>query len=161
MGDDFPRDEHGNVKLSEVPLAATIAKGVKQSLAERGVKVNVLTKEVGYELRCVPPSAFDRDYARDLGVGAARALLDGRSGVLITRQAGRCVPIPFDDIIDPATGKTRVRMVDTNSDSYQHARALQDRIEASDLEDDALTAAIAKAANLSADDVRRRYAPLG
>ena len=155
------RDEHGHIKLSDVPLASTVAKLVKKSLKERGVSLTVNAKEIGYELRCLPPCAYDREYTRDLGVGAVDLLACGETGVLVTRQAGRCVPILFSDLIDPATERTRVRYVDTKSDSYRQALSLQTRIVASDLEDDEMVARLAEASGLDPSAVRERYAPLG
>jgi 6-phosphofructokinase 1 len=157
---DVPRDEHGHIRLAEVPIARVLRTAVSESLASRGVKVTIGEKDVGYELRCGYPTAFDRDYTRDLGVGAVRTLLEGRSSVLITRQAGRIVPIPFADIVDPASGRARVRAVDVDSDTYQNAFALQERIQPGDLEDETKLAAIATAANLSPVEARQRYAPL-
>jgi len=60
--------------------------------------------------------------------------------------------------MDPATGRTKVRMVDTTTDSFASARALQVRIERADLEDNVRLAALAKAAMLSPEDARKRYA---
>jgi 6-phosphofructokinase 1 len=80
--------------------------------------------------------------------------------VLITRQAGQIVPVPFAQIIDPKTRKSRVRGVDTSSDCYRNALALQERITAEDLADAATLAAIAKAAHLPAEEARKRYRPL-
>jgi 6-phosphofructokinase len=157
---DVPRDEHGHIRLAEVPIARVLRKAVMESLGSRGVKVTIGEKDVGYELRCGYPTAFDRDYTRDLGVGAVRALLEGRSSVLITRQSGRIVPVPFADIVDPATGRARVRAVDVGSDTYRSALALQERIQAEDLEDEQTLAAIARAAKLSPAEARQRYAPL-
>jgi 6-phosphofructokinase len=137
-----------------------LRKAVRESLASRGVTVAIGEKDVGYEVRCGYPTAFDRDYTRDLGVGAVRCLLDGHSSALITRQSGAIVPIPFDEIVDPATGRARVRHVDTASDSYCNALALQERITAEDLADDAMLARIAEAANLPPDEAKRRYSPL-
>src|SRR3990170_3163235 len=88
---DAPRDEHGHVRLAEVPIARVLRTAVADSLAGRGVKVTIGEKDVGYELRCGYPTAFDRDYTRDLGVGAVRTLLSGTSSVLITRQAQQIV----------------------------------------------------------------------
>jgi 6-phosphofructokinase 1 len=119
--------------------------------------VTIGQKDVGYELRCGYPTAFDRDYTQDLGAGAVLTLLGGRSSALITRQEGRIVPIPFEEIIDPATNRSRVRGVDTGSDSYRVALALQDRVTASDLENPDVVAALAKAANLSPDEAKQRY----
>jgi len=158
---DVERDEHGHIKLSEIPLAKTVSKLVKKSLASRGIKLTVNAKEIGYELRCLPPCAFDREYTRDLGVGAIELLARGDNGVLVSRQAGRCVPIEFSDLIDPATQRTRVRYVDIKSDAFRHIRALQTRVEASDLQDAAMVEALSKASGLEPAAVRERYAPLG
>ncbi|MEE2664425.1 MAG: 6-phosphofructokinase [Myxococcota bacterium] len=157
---EIARDEHGHIKLSEIPLAKTVARLVKQSLAARGVKLTVNAKEIGYELRCLPPCAFDREYTRALGVGAIELLARGANGVLVSRQAGRCVPIEFSDLIDPSTQRARVRYVDVKSDTFRHARSLQTRVEASDLEDDAMVEALSKASGLEPAAVRERYAPL-
>jgi 6-phosphofructokinase 1 len=154
---EVPRDEHGHIRLAEVPIAKVLRTGVSEALASRGVKVKIGEKDVGYEVRTGYPSAFDRDYTRDLGVGAVTTLLGGTASVLITRQEGRIVPIPFSDLIDPATGKSKVRGVDVTSDSYRNALALQDRITAEDLEDPASLAAIAQAANLSPEEAKERY----
>ncbi len=157
---DVPRDEHGHVRLAEVPIARVLRTAVTEALGRRGVQVTIGEKDVGYEVRCGYPTAFDRDYTRDLGVGAVRTLLAGTSSVLITRQAQRIVPVPFAEILDPRTGKARVRGVDTGSDHYQSALALQERVSAEDLADAGRLAAIAKAAGLTPEEARRRYAPL-
>ena len=158
---DVARDEHGHIKLSNVKLAETIADLVKRRLAERGVKLTVNAKEIGYELRCLPPCAFDREYTRNLGVGAIELLEAGESGVLVTLRGGECQPLPFADLIDRETGRTRVRYVDIESDGYKYARSLQTRVSAEDLSDDAIVAKLAAASGLKPAEVRERYAPLG
>jgi 6-phosphofructokinase 1 len=157
---DAPRDEHGHVRLAEIPIARVLRTAVAESLASRGVKVTIGEKDVGYELRCGYPTAFDRDYTRDLGVGAVQTLEAGGSSVLITRQEARIRPVPFAEIVDPKTGKARVRGVDVGSDSYRNALALQERIFAADLEDPKRLAAIAAAAKLAPEAAKQRYAPL-
>ncbi len=158
---EIPRDEHGHLRLADVPLGRVLRNTLQSILKERGVPVTLGgEKDVGYELRSGPPSAFDRDYTRDLGVGAVRALLDGHSSVMITRQAGAIVPVAFDDLVDPETGRTRVRQVDVATDTYLAARALQVRVEADDLSDPKRLAALAAAARLSEPEVKMRYAPL-
>jgi 6-phosphofructokinase len=157
---DVPTDEHGHIRLAEVPLGDVLRRAVTASLAKRGVTVAIGEKDVGYELRCGYPIAFDRDYTRDLGVGAVTSLLAGHSSALITRQSGRIVPVPFAEIVDPATGRAKVRQVDTADDSYRNALALQERVTSQDLDDPEQLAAIAKAANLSPEEAKTRYAPL-
>ncbi len=156
---DVPRDEHGHIRLAEVPLADVLRRQVTESLASRGIKVTIGKKDVGYELRCGYPCAYDRDYTLDLGVGAVETLLSGKSGVLISRQEGRIVPIPFEDIIDPKTNKSRVRTVDVDSDTYKSALELQERVTREDLNDEAKLTRLAAAAKLSPEETRRRYEP--
>jgi 6-phosphofructokinase 1 len=155
---DAERDEHGHIRLAEVPIGRVLRDAVREELAERGIKMTIVEKDVGYELRCAPPNAFDLDYTRDLGAGAVRTLLAGRSSVMITRQAGGIVPIPFDELLDPKTGRTRVRLVDTSTESHASAGALQVRVERADLDDPERLGALAKAANLSPGDAKARYA---
>jgi len=157
---EVPRDEHGHIRLAEVPLAKVLRNAVTDSLAKRGVKIASGEKDVGYELRCNKPTAYDRDYTRDLGAFAVFTLQAGTQSVLITRQAENIVPVPFADIQDAKTGKTRVRDVDTRSGWFRAARALQTRIEQSDLDDPKRLEAIAKAAALSPADAKQRYAPI-
>ena len=157
---DVPRDEHGHIRLAEVPLGKVLRHAVTDSLGKRGIKIASGEKDVGYELRCHKPTAYDRDYTRDLGAFAVFALQAGTHSVLITRQAENLVPVPFTDIQDAKTGKTRVRDVDTQSGWFRAARALQTRVEQSDLDDPARLAAIAKAAGLSPADAKKRYAPI-
>jgi hypothetical protein len=42
------------------------------------------------------------------------------------------VPIPFDDLREPSTGKTKVRLVDTASEGFRVARAYMIRLDADD-----------------------------
>jgi 6-phosphofructokinase len=157
--EEVERDEHGHIRLAEVPLGRVLRDRVRADLAKLGVKTTIGEKDVGYELRCAAPHAFDLDYTRDLGAGAVRTLLSGRSSVLITRQSeGRIVPIPFDELMDPQTGRTRVRLVDISTASHANARALQVRMERRDLEEAAMLDAIARVTRLSPEQVKKRYA---
>ncbi len=158
--EDVERDEHGHIRLSEVPLARVLRERVRDILAERGVKVAIIEKDLGYELRCVEPCAFDQEYTRDLGAGAVRALLAGHSQVLITRQGWAIVPIPFTELMDPETGRTRVRLVDISTDAFATAREHQMRLEKADLEDPERLAAIAAVGNLTPEQVRERFLPI-
>ncbi len=132
---DLPRDEHGHLRLAELPLGRLVRDRVEQGLKLHGIETTLVVKDVGYELRCVAPNAFDQEYTRELGAAAVATLLAGHANVMITRQNQRIVPIPFDQILDPKTGKTRVRMLDTSTESFASAMALQTRLAAADLED--------------------------
>jgi 6-phosphofructokinase 1 len=154
---DLPRDEHGHPRLAELPLGALVRARVRAGLAELGLDTTLVAKDIGYELRCAAPNAFDQDYTRDLGAGAVRFLLDGGRDALITRQEGAIVPIPFSEILDPQTGRTRVRLLDTTSPSYTTARILQVRMEPEDLADGEVAAALRATTGLDAQALRERY----
>ncbi len=105
-------------------------------LAARGLRVTITNKNIGYELRCADPIPFDAAYCRDLGYAAVRFLLAGGSDAMVSVQGGRMVPIAFTDIREPGTGRTRVRMVNTDSEGYRVAREYMIRLEPSDFADD-------------------------
>jgi len=154
---DLPRDEHGHVRLAELPLGKLVRDRVKAGLDEVGVSTTMVAKDIGYELRCTAPNAFDQEYTRDLGAGAVEALVGGASHVMITRQGPAIVSIPFDEMLDPKTGKTRVRMLDTSTSSYATARTLQVRIEPADLETGELATALTRTTRLDRAALRKRY----
>lgn len=154
---DLPRDEHGHLRLAEFPLGRLVRERVQDALVEHDIKATIVLKDVGYECRCVAPCAFDQEYTRELGAGAVSTLLDGTGHVMITRQNGRIVPIPFDELIDPKTGKTAIRMLDTKSEGFATAMRLQTRLAPQDLSNDATSARIVRATQLDLDALRARF----
>ena len=159
--EDVERDDHGHVRFAEVDLARKVKAEVQGRLSERGLRVTITNKNVGYELRCADPIAFDAEYCRDLGHGAVRFLLDGGTAAMVSIQQGRLVPIPFDDLRDAASGKTRVRLVDTGSEAFRVARAYMLRLEPDDFTHAAWVDRLAAAAHLSPGEFRQRFEYLG
>jgi 6-phosphofructokinase len=155
---DLPRDEHGHIRLAELPLGQLVRERVRKGLKEHGISATLVVKDVGYELRCVAPNAFDQDYTRDLGAGAVASLLAGTANVMITRQSQRIVALPFSEILDPKTGKTRVRLLDTKTESFATAQTLQTRLSSTDLDDKDLAKRIAATSNLDLAELKRRFA---
>ena len=92
-----------------------------------------------------------------MGYCAAKYLLEGGSGVLISMQAGRFVPIPFGELIDPDTGRMAVRMVDLGSTRYAIARRYMIRLRRDDLEDPDRLMALAAASNLGPEEFRASF----
>jgi len=158
---DVERDAHGHVRLAELELDRLVAKQVKERFRERGENVTVEGKNIGYELRCAPPIPFDIEYTRDLGYGAVaylkRILAAGQPGGMITLQEGHMVPLPFGSFSDPETGRVRIRLVNTESSSYQVAREYMIRLDHEDLENPDKLLPIATAAGLTPQDFRDRY----
>jgi len=77
---------------------------------------------------------------------------------MITRQSGRIITIPFDELIDPKTGKTAVRMLDTETEAYATALRLQTRLNPVDLANEQLQASLTKASALELDALKMRFA---
>ncbi len=150
------RDEHGHIRLSEIPFGKILKDKVKDSLAKRGIKVAIVDKDIGYELRASGPIPFDAEYTRNLGYGGVRFLIEGGSGAMIIFGSGKLTPVSFKEILDPATGRTRVRLVDIESESYKVGRKYMIRLEKEDFSDRAITD-LAKAARMSPDEFRKRF----
>ena len=158
--EDVERDAHGNVRIAEVNIGEILKAQVQARLKQFNVKTTVVAKNIGYELRCADPIPFDIEYARDLGYCAANYLLQGGSGVLISMQAGQFVPIPFSKLIDPVTGRTRVRPVDIATMKYTVGRQYMIRLRKDDFEDPFELARIAAVTKLSLQEFRDRFAYL-
>lgn len=162
-GIDVNRDPHGHIRLGELPLSAMVRRAVQQRFADAGKNIGMVDVTIGYELRCASPISFDIDYTRSLGYGAARLLLseptDDRfaNGGLIYLDGENLSTLSFDELRDPDTGRTRVRMVDTDSERYKVAREYTVRVQSNDLDDDALVARMAEYGNRSTEEIRERF----
>jgi ATP-dependent phosphofructokinase / diphosphate-dependent phosphofructokinase len=154
-------DEHGHVRLAELELDRLLARQVKDRFKERGEKVTVEGKNIGYELRCAPPIPFDVEYTRDLGYSAVdylkQVLKGDEHGGMVTIQEGHMVPLPFGSFSDPETGRVQIRLVNVESSSYQVAREYMIRLDREDLEDPEKLGPIAAASGLTPKAFRDRY----
>lgn len=157
---DVERDEHGNVRIAEINIGEELKQAVQARLADFGTKATIVAKNIGYELRCADPIPFDMEYTRDLGYCAAKHLIEGGNAAMISIQGGEFVPIPFKDMLDPETGRAKIRLVDTNSTRYKIARRYMIRLRRDDFEDPYELAKIAAPTGLSVDEFRRQFWPL-
>jgi 6-phosphofructokinase 1 len=153
---DVDRDAQGNIRVTEIDLGRKVKNEVQMRLEERGIKVTIVDKTIGYELRCAPPIPLDAEYARDLGYAAVTYLINGGSSALVTIQGGEFRPIPFTEAIDE-TGKGRRRAVDITTEGYQVAREYMVRLGPRDFADAAHTAALSRTAGLDEDAFRARF----
>jgi len=157
--DALERDPHGHVRLADFELGRLLKDRVIQSLKARGIPVRISVKDLGYELRCAPPGAHDLQYARSLGYWAARFLLDGGTSAMISIQAGRLAPLPFERLLDPATGRARIRYVDLDSEMYRTMLAYMVRLRRADFLPENV-GILAESANLSEAAFVERFGPL-
>lgn len=146
---DAGRDAFGHIRLANINLGSILSDLVSHRLAERGISTKFREIKLGYELRCADPVPFDIEYTRDLGYGAVRFLADGGSNAMVVLEDNRRKFVPFEKMRDPKTGRTIVRNVDVDSESYQVARRYMQRLTPKDFDDRVDVERLAAAANCS------------
>jgi 6-phosphofructokinase 1 len=153
------RDNFGHVELADLPIGTILRDALRRRLHELELDLKILSKDIGFELRCAKPIPFDAEYTLTLGYGAVRYLLGGGSGALIALSGGRVVPLNLAELLDPTTGRIRQRLVDVTTESYEVARSYMIRLEAEDLLDPALSRLSAQTA-LSPAAFAARFGPV-
>ncbi len=151
------RDPWGNLRYAELDFGEFLKQRVATALFGYGLKGLIVAKDIGYELRCTDPIPADMEYTRDLGYCAARFVVEGGGGAMVSIQGGRFVPIPFEAMIDGVSKRTRVRMVDILSDRYRIARSYMIRLKREDFDDEHQLARLSALVKLSPDEFRARY----
>jgi len=157
MLDDAERDEHGHIRLSEVNSSDILKRALRRQLRDLGIDVRLISKDVGYELRCADPIAFDIDYTRSLGEAAVAFLVKGGTNATISIQQNQMVPIPFDQMMDPETGRTEVRQVDVDSFTYRSAYKFMIRLKPKHAGNEMLLARMAAQTNISLNEFKARF----
>jgi len=150
-------DDHGNLRHEEIDFADYLKSAMASDLRRLGVELPLRDKELGFELRCAAPNAYDIDYTRSLGQAAVDFLLEGGTNATISVQAGRVVPLPAEAMMNPVTGRTVVRSVKLDSFTYQSAYNLMIRLKPEDRNDDGLWQRLADIAHLPVQDFVARY----
>lgn len=88
------RDDMGRIRYSQVELGDVLIPPLKDMLKSAKLDVHLITKNIGYELRCCDPISFDIEYTKFLGYGAIQHLLGGNSGIMVTRDFDKLGFIP-------------------------------------------------------------------
>jgi 6-phosphofructokinase len=154
------RDDHGHLRLGEIEFGRLMKDLVTQRLEQLGLKMTLIDKDLGYELRCADPIPFDGEYTRDLGYGAVKFILSpeaGKYGAIISFIDGKMNPLEFEKMLNPKTGRFNVRKVNTAGETYECALAYMIRLEKSDFEDAPQLAKLASVVSLTPDKFRERF----
>jgi len=154
--ENVEKNEAGELRLSEIQLGRVLENCVQQTLISMGLKIGIVDKNIGYELRAANPIPFDVEYTRNLGYGAIRYLLKGGTGSLITVFENTIRPVPFVELIDYSTGKAKIRKVDINSETYEVARNYMIRLERGDFQGESLNR-LAKTAKMEPEQFKSRF----
>jgi 6-phosphofructokinase len=166
LGDDLgkfgnvERDPHGHLRLGEIEFGRMIRYRVTESLNKLGVKLTMVDKDLGYELRCADPIPFDAEYTRNLGYGAVKFLMSPAAaeyGAIISYEGGSLKPLKFDDMIDPATRRMRPRLVDVQSELFECAVRYMTRLEPKDFGNPEQLAKLAAVVKLTPEQFKERF----
>jgi ATP-dependent phosphofructokinase / diphosphate-dependent phosphofructokinase len=154
---EIERDAHNNVRYAEINFGEILKMLVQRRLAEFSLKTTIVAKNIGYELRCADPIPFDMEYTRDLGYCAAEFIINGGNAAMVSVQNGNFVPMYFKDIMDPKTNRTRVRLVDIHSQSYNIARQYMLRLNTDDFNDPHELAKFADTCGITLEEFRKQF----
>ncbi len=153
-------DDHGHLRLGEIEFGRLMKDLVTARLEQLGLKMTLIDKDLGYELRCADPIPFDAEYTRDLGYGAVKFLLSPEArkfGAIISFEDGKMMPLQFEKMLDPQTGRFQVRKVNVEGESYECACHYMIRLEKADFQDVTQLDKLAGAVAMTPDQFRARF----
>ncbi|MFI3321356.1 MAG: 6-phosphofructokinase [Rikenellaceae bacterium] len=118
-GINFTYDSHGHPELGKVSKANIFNEMLENKLKTTKLKVKSRPVEIGYEVRCQTPVAFDLVYCSALGMGVYKLFSEGISGCMVYVDAtGEVSPLYLKDLQDE-NGKIPPRLVDVNSNKVK------------------------------------------
>ena len=118
-GINFTYDDHGHPELGNVSKSHIFNMLTQQAL--KGLRINVKSRpeEMGYELRCCRPVAYDLNYATRLGLGVYKLFKAGHTGCMVTVDRTGCILPLFLKDVEDENGKVKPRLVNIESEKVQ------------------------------------------
>jgi len=114
-GVNFTYDDHGNPELGNVSKAHIFNYVLNKKLKELGISIKSRPVELGYEIRCIRPTAYDLLYCNLLGMGVKKLYDSGYTGCMVTADhLGNISPLFLKDVEDE-NGKIKPRLVNIES----------------------------------------------
>ena len=118
-GINFTYDDHGHPELGNVSKSHIFNYLLQVKLKELGLDIKSRPVEIGYELRCCNPIAFDLTLCTLLGIGVKKLYDEGNTGCIVSADSnGDISPLYLKDFEDE-NGKVQPRLVDIESDMAQ------------------------------------------
>ena len=154
------RDDHGHLRLGEIEFGRLMKELLSQRLEKLGIKMAFIDKDLGYELRCADPIPFDAEYTRDLGYAAVKFLRSPEAekyGAIISFVDGKMNPLPFEQMLDPKTGRMQNRKVNVYGEAFECAQAYMIRLEPEDFEDAKQLARLAAVIKVTPAEFQKRF----
>ncbi len=118
-GINFTYDDHGHPELGNVSKAHIFNMLVQRKLKELKIDIKSRPVELGYELRCTRPIAFDLVYCTNLGIGVKILFDKCESACMVTVDPqGKISPLYLKDVEDEH-GKVKPRLININLEKTQ------------------------------------------
>jgi len=118
-GIEFTFDDHGHPELGNVSKAHIFNILLQKELKKLGLNFRSRPDEIGYEIRCCDPIAFDLKYCTALGNGVKELYERGEKGcIVVVTQEGKIQPLYLKDI-SGEDGKVKPRLVDVNTEEFR------------------------------------------
>jgi 6-phosphofructokinase 1 len=118
-GINFTYDEHGHPELGNLSKAHIFNVLLQHKLKELDLKLKSRPVEIGYEIRCVQPVAYDLVYCASLGMGVKKLFDLGVTGAMVTSDyKGDIYPLYLKDVEDK-DGKIKPRLVNIHSEKFK------------------------------------------
>lgn len=112
---NFSYDDHGHPELGNVSKAHIFNTLLQRKLKELNIDIKCRPVELGYEIRCVRPIAFDLMYCSLLGMGVKQLFEEGKTACMVTADPkGDIAPLYLKDVEDE-NGKIKPRLVNMNT----------------------------------------------
>ena len=120
-GVHFSYDDHGHPELGKVSKAVLFNDLLEAEFKKIGLKVKSRPVEIGYDVRCQDPVAYDVTYCTELAMGVYQLYSEGKTGCMVYVDSyGNVSPLYLADLQDPTTGKIPPRVVDINAGTAQN-----------------------------------------
>ena len=117
----FSYDDHGHPELGKVSKAVLFNDLLEAEFKKIGLKVKSRPVEIGYDVRCQDPVAYDVTYCTELAMGVYQLYSEGKTGCMVYVDSyGNVSPLYLADLQDPTTGKIPPRVVDINAGTAQN-----------------------------------------
>ena len=108
-------DEHGHPELGKVSKAVLFNDILVKEFDRLGLKIKTRPTEIGYDIRCQDPIAYDLGYCTELAMGVYDLFSQGETGCMVyVDPAGKSLPLYLKDLQNEE-GKIPPRRVDINS----------------------------------------------
>ena len=111
-GVNMTYDEHGHPELGKISKAVLFNDILEKEFKKVGMKVKTRPVEIGYDVRCQDPVAYDLSYCTELAMGVYELYMKGETGCMVYVDVnGDPAPLYLKDLQNEE-GKIPPRRVD-------------------------------------------------